>query len=51
MEYHVFIQRTARDYNMTFDQVKKIYDHADGDYFVFYEELELYIKERRDKHG
>lgn len=39
-----FIKQTAHDYNMTYDEVLKIYNTVSLD--EFYNELELFIKNR-----
>lgn len=40
-----FIEQTAEDYDMPYDEVKRIYDKW-RDKGRFYEKLEEYIKER-----
>lgn len=41
-----FVEMTAKDYDMSYDTAKQIYDKVNGDLTLFYEELESYIKER-----
>jgi len=46
-----FIQSTAKDYDMDPEEVLHIYRKVDGDGTLLYQELESYIKERKELDG
>ena len=45
----IFLEQTAKDYDMNFEDVKRIYTIYP--YEEFYENLELFIQNRHDMDG
>lgn len=45
-----FIENTAKDYDMDIETVESLYHKYSPDYRLFYEKLEEYIKERKERH-
>lgn len=46
-EKTVAVSMAAKDYDMDYDTALRLWNKVDGDYFLFHQELEEYIKERR----
>lgn len=45
----VAVSMAAKDYDMDYETALKLWNKVNEDYFLFHQELEEYIKERRHR--